>query len=247
MIGCRSHLAVLLAALGLASVFIAVGAPQALAASCTATSGGHDGYFYDPSAYPGFSFEGTYSRTVVRDGALCTGISDISNFTNAYVMIAASPYSGTNNGWAQVGWERSYVHGLRWFSQYAATAPGILVTKYPTYGVSLGVNHLFKSEFVTSCLCVVMIVDHTALDSSSFNPYNYWLQPFSPQYEGEAGYYWDNIPGTAAAPTAYSSMGVEYNDGSEGSTPCVLTVEDTHPSRWQLLQNGCQAFNIWTS
>jgi hypothetical protein len=225
-------------------------APDASAAGVCKLSGGHGGYYYKPSVYPGYDFGGTSSYIVVRPGANCAGQSGIGNFDNAYVMIASNaPDDSPNGGWAQAGFELTNGHPLRWFSQDYATLSSILETKYSKFDITnqIGTRHAFRSFSDISCGCELMYIDSVLWASSSFDAFNNWLKPFSPQYSTEAGNYETDVPGTASAPAAYTGMGV-YDElgGNNYPTPCVLSLGDDHPDRWKVSVNGCTAVNFWT-
>lgn len=229
----------------------AVSPERALAASCLPGGGqGHDGYYYDPSVHPGYSWSGASAFAMVRNGATCSGVTSAQNFSNAYTMISSNPNASYyNTGWAQAGFIHTTGQGLRWFSQDNNNATGVTETRFSMFDISgeIGIRHAFHVFYLLECSCIEMYIDTTLWKSSSFSPYSYWQSPFSPQYSGEGGYANDNVPGAAASPVSMTSMGV-YNEGGRNTLiPCVLSVGDDYPTRWSHHANSCTAVDLWTA
>lgn len=163
-------------------------------------------------------------------------------------MLSANPNAGFyNRGWAQVGFELTSGHSLRWFSQDYLASKNIIETKYSSFSITstIGLRHTFRPLYLFTCGCMIMEIDSTVWDSSSFSPSSGWLSPYSPQYSAEAGYHEANVPGTASYPTAFTGMGVYYHNGSNVSVPCVLSL-DLATSRWKQSASSCTAVNFWT-
>lgn len=109
--------------------------PRASASgTCSGAQGSKfDGYYQ--SGHADHPYEGVSAYMVVRDGNRCSGVANIGNFVDAWVMIA----SQTSQAWAQVGFERSVgdssTSDLRWFSQFN-DGKGHVVTRYSTFTVT---------------------------------------------------------------------------------------------------------------
>lgn len=197
---------------------------------------------------PEWRFIGSSSYIVVQDGALCTGLGGIGNFTNSWVMIAGS---GANYDWGQVGFERTSGYApqtLRWFAQFADD--GRLSTRYSTGSVTnqIGVRHAFRVLWSAACNCLEARIDQFVWFRSNFNPKIRWnAQPWSPQFFAETGHLQTDVPGRSATRTQWSAMGAQRLDnGQLMGMPCILSGENQNPSRWGIAAAGCTSFSVWT-
>lgn len=239
----------------LASVHAAItSVPAAAADACQVgtQSNYFDGYF-QVNSEPRYYYEGSSSYIQVRDGAVCPGIRDIGNFTNAWVMIASNIQGGPYNGWGQVGFERTAGYPMRWFSQFY-DGYETLETRYSTFSVNnqVGTRHAFRVLWTESCLCLRATIDTTTWAESSFNPFsseesNWGPQPWSPQFLAETGYLQADVPGRATTRTRWSAMGAQrVSDDRLELMPCVLSGANDNPTRWARAAQSCTGFEVWT-
>ncbi len=213
------------------------------AGACGGSQGSRFNGYYQ-NGHPEYNWEGSSTYIVVRDGANCSGVTNIGNFTNAWVMIAGS----NANDWAQVGFERTSGHTLRWFSQFN-DGRGNLATRYSTFGVTnqIGVRHTFRVLWNATDHHEHATIDTTTWAVSSFDPFANWGPlPWSPQYLEETGYAQTDVPGTAGGKVAYTGMGAQKLDDSLVSIPCILSGADDVPTRWAHQASGCTGFTAWT-
>jgi hypothetical protein len=83
----------------------------------------------------------------------------------------------SSNGYGQVGFERDAGSTLRWFSAFNPTgASNAEVTRFSAFGVTdqIGVRHIFRVLYVTTCHCLHAYIDLTDWDSSLWSPYSYF-------------------------------------------------------------------------
>lgn len=225
--------------------------PAAAAGPCAGIRSNYFDGYYQPGR--NYAYEGASAYMVVRDGKVCTGIRDIGNFTNAWVMIAGN-LGADYNGWGQVGFERTSGFPLRWFSQFY-DGYNSLETRYSTFSVNTqaGVRHAFRTLWNESCRCLQATIDSTTWAVSSFNPFaypaesNWGPQPWSPQFLAETGYLQADVPGLAASPTRWSAVGVQrVSDDRLQLVPCILSGANDNPTRWKRRASSCTSFDVWT-
>lgn len=184
---------------------------------------------------------------MIRSATICTTNSSIGNFSNAWVMIAG--YYGL--GWSQVGWERTYGHPIRWFSQHYGE--GTYATRYSTNSITneLGVRHTFRVLWIQSCVCMRAYIGTTLWASSFFNPFDscslWGPRPFSPQFAGEVGFRESGVPGSPAAPTPLTALGAQrFSDGVVVPMPCTMTSRNDNGTDWGLTASSCDDIEFWT-
>ncbi|MGI8881245.1 MAG: hypothetical protein ACR2KJ_12230 [Jatrophihabitans sp.] len=210
----RSMLRVGLAVL-LGCVPVVAAQPAASASSACSSSQGSrfDGFAHNPYTHPSYQFEGASAYIVVQTGNVCSGITNIGNFSNAWVMIAAP----TGNAWAQVGFEHTSGFSLRWFAQFNDDH-GHIATRYSNFSVNseIGVRHTFRVLWSGDCICEKATIDTTTWLVSTFNPFYEWSpEPWSPQFAGEVGYLEADMPGYSANHTKFTAL------GAPSSTPTM--------------------------
>jgi hypothetical protein len=249
----RSLLAV--AALFGSASFFSVPA-EAAVAQCGAASAYYDGYQQAPSTY---GFEGARANIVSRAAALCTsdkgkrqGNSAPTNYSDEWTMIANG--NATADGWAQSGIETDYgFTGMYGFAQQFQGNHGSMQTIYAGSATPTGQTHLYTQWWDPACSCFHSDVDTTVYLASTWDPYASWSEPFAPQFFGETGYLADDIAGTSAAPTQFTSLGGERGDNDQWEAyPCILTplnqgaTTRSDGKKWHLQATTCPAFNNYT-
>lgn len=228
----------------LALTWSAVEVPRIAQAAGTCGFGGNFFNGYYQSGKPTYQHTGASSYVVVRNGALCRGVSGFGNFSNAWVMIAGSG----SRDWGQVGFELTSGQPLRWFAQFSSDEG--LSTWYSPFGVTnqIGTRHAFRVLYDPATSRLKATIDAYTVFRSGFDPKTDWGgQPWSPQFFAETGHRESDVPGRPTARTAYSAMGVQrLSDGKLVSIPCILSAA-TDSSRWGRQSSGCTAFSVWTT
>lgn len=250
----RSLVRIVVSAALLSSSFLAF-SPSAGAEVYTCGTHGnyHDGKY---QAYGTHNYLGASAGIVLQYGAVCdtnqnsSNNSGVLNFTSAYVMIASG---APNSGWAQAGFTRSYNNVTYFFAQ---TSPDGTATnsQFSTSGVSLGTRATFVGKDGLDCTCAKAMVNGNAYITTTWNPQNRWISPFSPQYEGEASYLESDMPGNASQQTNYSGLQYEDNTGTFNDYPCsTLSSENAGSATradnlhwYNQAGSTCPNFNIYT-
>jgi hypothetical protein len=230
-------------------------AASAAQSNCGVRTSYFDGYVWDNRWAP--RFEGADATLTLRTGGLCgTDQNQISNFTNAWSMIAGDP-SGSACGWAQSGFERGYVVGggnnIRHFGQISNDTCSILDTRYSSSYITPGTTHDYYSGYVPQCACAISYVDGVPYRTSSFDPYGTWTYPFQPQFNGETSYLQNDMPGSSTSHTQFRSLMAE-NASTDiyVQMPCGMIYGNSQidygysPVTWQQSSSNCQSFDIWT-
>ena len=211
------------------------------AGTCGQRGNWFNGYYQNGK--PAYQHTGASSYIVVRDGALCRGVSGYGNFTNAWVMITGPG----DRDWGQVGFERTHGQTLRWFAQFSAA--NTLNTWYSPNGVTsqIGIRHTFRVLYDSTRRDLAATIDTTTVYRSGFDPKATWGPTnWTPQFFAETGHRETDVPGRPATPTAYSGLGVQRPaDGQLVSMPCILSSA-TLSSRWGRAASSCTAFTVWT-
>ena len=122
--------------------------------------------------------------------SLCAGAS---TFSNSWSMITSL---NAGAGWAQTGYIRETQHlngTMSSFSQYLRTTGDTPVTKW-FGGPSSNSIHSYQSWL--SGTTIVMWIDANHVDTTNFNPVNYWgPQPWSSQFFEETGHCQTDVAG----------------------------------------------------
>ena len=208
----------------------------------------HDGFIHNVNDTR-YSFEGVSSFIITRFGALCgTDHDQISNFTNAYAMIAGSQVN-TGCQWAQAGFERGYVAAgginIRNFAQTAAGCTNVR-TGYGGY-IAANVRHTYQALYHTACNCTQTYIDGGLWVSTNFSPYNAWDFPFDPQFTGETRYQVTDMPGLYTSQTALTALGAQNVDNDAlVAMPCTMLGINDNPDRWGRGAAACDSISIYT-
>jgi hypothetical protein len=228
--------------------FTPVSSAEVFTCGATAPDNYHDGYF---QAYNTQSFEGARADLTTQYGAVCDTHTTMGNFTNAYAMIASD--LGVN-GYGQAGYIRWYNHCTVYFAQQFDGGTD-LQTNYGSSCLTDGNTHSYINRWNPDCHCLKSNVDSTTFLTSTWNPYDVWVFPFSPQFQGEARYLESDMPGNAANLTLYSSIqGQSSSDDSWQSYPCasLTKANDGSATRsdgekwWDSQKTPCPNFVIYT-
>lgn len=120
----------------------------------------------------------------------------------------------------------------------------------------IGTKHSFHVLYQPSTGFVTTQIDTTLWYVTTFDPFyqavasggsNFGPEPWSVQYNGEALYLDDNVPGQAAAQAAMNAMGVQgYWDNVNVLIPCGFNFPQSDSSNWANSTVGCTNSAIWT-
>jgi hypothetical protein len=227
--------------------------PSFAAGTCTGASSNYfDGFGQDYPNHP-IDYQGAYGTLVTRAPGLCAGDSTLSNFSNAWTMIAgAQQPSGSCYGeWAQSGFIRRYVSGgganIRHFAQIASCAT--LQTHFSTTYIAENTTHSYQSTYGTACSCLTSYVDGQGYYVSAFDPYGTWHAPLNLQFVAETSYREDDVSGTAAAHEQFRSLkGQLASTHALTSTPCnIFAAANSNPSKWSASRVACDALDVWSN
>lgn len=207
-----------------------------------------DGYIA-PQAPQAWQYtEGASADIVVHFASVCTTDNSNYNFTTAWTMI--SDVVGVSS-YAQSGFMRFWGDAtMRHFVEYRRNANTAFVrTVCFTQACLLQDPSVYQYwiAYQPACgPCIQMFYNGTILNSTPFNPYTSWTQPFRPQFFGETTYLESDVPGSYAAPSEFRNLLVQRtSDDGWGAAWCYLTPrKDT--SRWGLNADSCTHFWIWT-
>jgi hypothetical protein len=219
---------------------------SAAVANCgpTASHNYHVGYATGVQNY----VEGSYAVISTQRGALCTSITNSSNFSAQYSMIS----SGNGAGWAQDGYESYYGGSIYYFGQVNSGAH--MDTRIGTSPMVIGSTHYYYNKWVTTCQCEEEIIDRSLWQSTTWNPWSAWPQPFLPSYTGETEYAGSDVSGTPTVPVTYTNLG-QQSDSTDGwgLVPCgeLTSVNDVSTPRsagksWHDPITACPSFNVYT-
>lgn len=202
--------------------------------------------YFDGMARFGAWYMGSQAYIKTRWGFVCdTDTDPISNFTNSWSMIA----SGAFNGWAQSGFERGYGGSLRFFAQQYNGATGSLQTVYGGL-TQAGEVHRYWQQTLNDCpglaWCIHSNIDLTRFLTSTFNPFTYWVQPFSQQFFGETAYRESDMPGRSSSRTSFSDIQVQDYWGNWAPIPSPFLTGYVDSTRWGLQPTSSTSFDIWT-
>lgn len=239
------------------AIAVALGFSPAIATAeqpnCSAQSNYFSGFYYSPTAYPGHSnMNGASSYITVQTASVCDYLNGApatgqGNFTTAWSMLASNA-DDSNDAYGQSGYIRWYGSSNVDFSEYNNDA-GIFYTKYLGTALSNGDKRAYRTRYNGACFCLVMSVNGSTIDMSTFSPYDYFATPFSPEFSGETAFTQSDIPGTTAVHAQYSALG--YQDSGTGnlvSMPCILsgTPASWGSTRYHHSASSCTAFDIYT-
>jgi len=218
--------------------------------TCGTKSNYFDGYY---RAYGQGSAEGANAQIVNRYGAVCDTDTSGNNFVATWAMIA----NNGGGGWVQSGYIRWYDHTTVFFSQISKTGDpnfGQFDTKFGTSSLAYGDTNHYYEKWVSSCSCDHSNIDSTTWLSTTFNPFNAWFLPFSPQFSGEAAYKQNDMPGNSSTPTSFTDLHYQDYTDSWVSYGCNLLTKSndlagvtrSDGESWYDRITSCPNFDIYT-
>ncbi len=171
---------------------------------------------------------------------------------STWVMITPQT---TGLGWVQAGRIRWYNHCTVIFSQSYDGVSGDIAqtTMGSTCQADSGGTNTFADKWVGTCSCIQATENGALLQSSNFDPHNFWATPWGPEFLGEAAYLQNDMPGNSASPTTFSNLQRQTSGGSFSDYACSVleSVNDTSNVRadgekWFNVTSSCPGFNIYT-
>lgn len=178
--------------------------------------------------------------TLSQPSSYCPGGTGVRQIS-AWVMLA----SADRGSYAQIGVWRTTQSPQGGYSDHVFTQKTVNSTFNGTYvGANADLIHhyAFRVLYSPGCGCLQMSVDGSVKDSTPYNPFGNWGQPFSPQYLGEAYYREDLVIGRNFNRAKFDGLGVQDLSENIGPAPCGLT--QSHDA-WNVVSSGCQVFYIW--
>jgi hypothetical protein len=246
-----------LAAITTGFLLATVGIPASVAtaeqSNCGTKSNYFAGFYYSPSNHPGYNnMNGASSFITVQRASVCdfkngSPATGLGNFTAEWSMLASNA-DLSNQAYGQSGYIRWYGSSNVDFSEYN-NDNGIFMTKYLGTALANGDQRAYRTRYNSACRCLVLSVNGSTIDTSTFDPYSYFATPFSPEFSAETAYTASDIPGTTSTHAKFSGMG--YQDASTGnlySIPCILsgTPSSWGSPRYHYAANSCTAFDTYT-
>lgn len=210
------------------------------------------GVGWDP-APSGHIARGAAGTLTVRPSDLCAEDERGSNFSDSWVMISAED----GNGYAQSGFEKAGINGTVDFAAWwgGTNSPYSAQIQYGTVHRFGGDQIRYKEAWTkesANCQfndCITMYGAGRVLAATVWNPLSYWKGPFQPQYVAEARYIANDIPGSIAAPTDYSTLAYQYSPEflDWNTQPCGRTPYYPPTARWHLDTSGpCNTLQTYT-
>lgn len=241
-------LAAALALLPGVQIMAPFGAGHAGAEVFTCGTKGH--YFVGKVDATGSNWLGAAATIGARYGAVCDTDTSSLNTVSAWAMIAPS----NRDGWAQSGYIRWYNHCNVVFAQDSPDGKTWTTWIGTTCQGDTGETNTFTEKHIGgSCTCVEEMEGSRVLQTTGFDPDIWWATPWRPNYAGEANYKASDMPGNSAAPTVFSNLQFQGQDGTFYNYKCqVLTLindgsaERADGEQWFLGAPSCPGFQIYT-
>lgn len=237
---------------------------QADAAVPCGTGGNYfKGYIHEPSAHAD-NFEGASGYITNRFADTCD--SDTSspsplnqtigtNFTTAWIMIA--DYTVTS--WSQVGVISGYDLNAYFWAEVLRASPYEQYDRFVSLNaIGYDERHAYFEKWLSYCPpptngpCEESVIDSTRVTDTNFNPFTYFnggpgrIPKWSPQYNGEKTYQPSQIPGTAAQPINFGSIGVQlYSNNQFVNEPCTLSISSPVAASAGMNATDCHNFSVW--
>jgi hypothetical protein len=147
------------------------------------------------------------------------------------------------DGWAQSGYiYRDGVSGAYTFAQYSENGSAW----YTVYGSTISSTALYYESYDFSAGAMDLVADGTQLETTPWDPDLEWTTPWLPEWEGETHYPGDDVPGTSASPTYFSSMGIITSRGGSVTDPSGLSVSSTYSNYGAAWDTSQSEFHIWS-
>ncbi len=190
--------------------------------------------------------------------AFCTG-TDPSG-SNDFITVWSMVTDNTASNYAQSGWTISPGQSTpQIFSEYTYTScPGGFCDVFGP-NTTGGQNFQYWQDFDTCCnvRSIDMGYSNTLLDFTRYDPTdsnngtNHWPGPWQHQYYGETLNNANDMPGTSANPTPFTSVAYLTNINTSGAYPPGFTSITAHSassakSTWCVVATSGTAFNLYT-
>ncbi len=247
----RRVMALVLLAIGIASgATVALPVIQAnhLASAEVYTCDTPSGSYFDGSYTSTSSVVGTAADIVNRQGAVCDTDTSQNNVSASWSMIAGNAGSCQ---YAQAGFVRWYASPDYFFAQ-DNDCGGMVDT---TFGASpgYGQTHHYWAQWDSSCSCIHENVGVTIFQSTPWNPYSVWNEPFSNQWLGETHHLASDMPGNPSVGyNTYTQMQVQQSgSGSWTNTLPATSYANSNIYRYDYdavvyHSSYGNAMDIWT-
>jgi hypothetical protein len=252
-------------AVGVASTLPqAVSAPSAVAHPCQGVIPFPGGLFagrYDNSSPS--SWIGASSRVKVRGSVMCNHPSP--SFNNNFYAGWALLSGQRKYEYSQAGYDRTFGQAAfrRHFAQAAYNFFGSPAVESTFTMQEAQDSQVYKywATYDPSCSCLKMGVNDWLLEQTSWNPFDYWVKPFRPQYSIETGDSFNPVPGDPGNPVEFGSLSIRRaSDGAwinwtESLFPLVGRNDAIPPNTpdWRVTDtkstcvNGPRCFEVYTN
>jgi hypothetical protein len=222
---------------------VAVAPLPAFATTCgsTSVSNWHVGWKTDRAHTSRTDIYGVYARIDVQQAGQCTGGSN--KFSNVYAMLH-DDLSQSSLGWAQSGFEKDPVNGVRNFAQVASSVG--LYTWYSANPIPVNQANDYKS-FIAQIPGGV-VGSYVNGDVKVASATSGWDSPYELEYSGESRYRESDIPGVLTDHVVINlNQFYSSNTWSWQSTPCgIFDTYNQSPNHWYKNETSCTQRHLWT-
>lgn len=204
----------MLAATALAATAVVFPAQTASAHTCAGTEVGN--YFAGRADFvSASSYGGVSSLITVRTASYCghPGTTTSGNFYSGWAMLTDNSASSLGLRYAQSGFDRTVGGPLaspypRQFAQASFLSPfgPIVVSNFTQDQAFAGSSYTYWTKYDLLCNCLKMGFGNTQLLETSWSPFDYWFEPFRPEFLTEMGDYHNSAPGGSSNNTRFNQL-----------------------------------------
>jgi hypothetical protein len=227
----KEVLAVIVFSSTLLAIPIFVSIPPASAAVCGTTA--HN--FAGTSDTPQTNYY-AQAQITTQPTTLCGAADSVSL---AWVMIA----DNAGNGWTQSGYIwRQGITGSYLFAQYSKNGSAW----YTAYYASAPSTALYYELYDFNGAAMDLVAHGYQLLTTPWDPVVEWSAPWLPEWEGETVYPGDDVPGTQASPTYFSSLGIKTTRSGSIVSPSGLSLHASYSNYGAAWGTSVPDFHIWS-
>ncbi len=222
------------------------------AGACSIFENTYTGYF-NAAGQP---YDGTRANVVSRPPTTtCTGSAGAgSNFSTSWVMLSGTANVSGVPAYTQVGYTTENFYGGDtlfpcYFAEYDQDGQNYGMPFVPRYRCDLSFTYgqaiTYAEQYQSGCACEASLAALATIQTTPFSPLGLWHNLYN-VWSSETIWHETNVPGSPAAPAAFSALAVQpYPSSSYIANPTALTAPAPyHPGA---LESGVvgNAFTSW--